>query len=81
MMAATKVASGLEHQFYGPLTAPGDINEYFSRFETFTDILFIPIQLALGQWYLVGVTLVDLYRNFMFFDFNPWYDYNPQISA
>lgn len=81
MMAASKVNSELLHQFNGPLTAPEQINEYFSRFETLMDILFVPIQLALGQWYLLGVTIVDLYRNFTFLDFNPWYDYNPQISA
>ena len=76
MIVASKINSELLHQFEGPLTAPPQLNQYFTRFETLLDALFIPFEIGLNQWYLLGVTVVDLYRNLVFYDRNPWYDYS-----
>lgn len=76
MSIVSKINTELLHQLEGPLTASPLLNHYFSRFETLLDIIYIPTFIILGQWYLLGVTMVDLGRNFVLLNNDPFYEYN-----
>ena len=76
MTVVSKINTELLHQLEGPLTAAPVLNTYFSRFETFLDIIYMPTFIILGQWYLLGVTMVDLGRNLLLLNNDPFYQYN-----
>lgn len=62
---ASKVNTEIWHMIEGPVYAPLEINEFFSRFEILLDLIYLPTTLYFGKWYLFGVSLVDTARNFM----------------